>query len=112
MATQTYGEAELQVLRDVHWKALTVLDKLHKRDRRARNKTIAEYTREASKGASGVVASPHEATCSLVPKGCGTKRGDQPAGCGGIGGQERVAHLACARRRVANSRQAVGDPKS
>ena len=42
MATQTHGEPELQVLKDVHWKALTVLDKLHKRDRRAREKTIAE----------------------------------------------------------------------
>ena len=54
MATQTYGEPELQVLKDVHWKALTVLDKLHKRDRRAREKAIAEYAREASKGAAGL----------------------------------------------------------
>ena len=38
MATQTCGDAELQVLKDVHWKALTVLDKLHKRDRRALEK--------------------------------------------------------------------------
>ena len=28
MATQTYGEAELQDLKDVHWKSLTVLDKI------------------------------------------------------------------------------------
>ena len=37
MATQEYGEPELQILKDVHWRALTVLDKLHKRDRRVRN---------------------------------------------------------------------------
>ena len=49
MATQEYGEPELQVLKDVHWMALTVLDKLHKRDRRVRKKSIAEYAREASK---------------------------------------------------------------
>ena len=36
MATQEYGEPELQVLKDVHWRALMVLDKLHKRDRRVR----------------------------------------------------------------------------
>ena len=59
MATQTFGEAEPQVLKDVHWKALTVLDKLHKRDRRAREKAIAEYAREASKGAAGLLHSPH-----------------------------------------------------
>ena len=28
VATQTYGEPELQVLKDVHWKALTVLDRI------------------------------------------------------------------------------------
>ena len=55
MPNQTYGEAELQVLEDVHWKVLTVLDKLHKRDRRAREKAIAEYAREASKGAAGLL---------------------------------------------------------
>ena len=55
MATQTYGEAELQVLKEVHWKALTVLNKLHKRDRRAREKAIAEFAREASKGAAGLL---------------------------------------------------------
>ena len=49
MATQTYGENELQDLKDVHWKALTVLDKLHRRDRRVREKGISEYAREASK---------------------------------------------------------------
>ena len=54
MATQTYGEPELQVLKDVHWKALTVLDKLHKRDR-AGEKSIAEYAREASEGAAGLL---------------------------------------------------------
>ena len=49
MATQTScGEAELLVLKGVHWKVLTVLDKLHKRDRRAREKAIAECAREAS----------------------------------------------------------------
>ena len=53
MATQTYGKAKLQELKDVHWKALTVLDKLHKRDRRACEKAIAEFAREASKGAAG-----------------------------------------------------------
>ena len=55
MATQTYGEPELQVLKDVHWKALTVLDKLHKRDRKARDKAIAEDARETSKGAAGLL---------------------------------------------------------
>ena len=53
IATQTYGEDELQDLKDVHWKALTVLDKFHKRDRRAREKAIAEYAIEACKGAAG-----------------------------------------------------------
>ena len=46
-ATQEYGEPELQTLKDVHWRALTVLDKLHKRDRRVREKSIAEHAREA-----------------------------------------------------------------
>ena len=55
MATQMYGEPELQALKDVHWKALTVLDKLHKRDKRAREKSIAEYARDASKGAAGLL---------------------------------------------------------
>ena len=59
MATQEYGEPELQTLKDVHWRALTVLDKLHKRDRRVREKAIAEYAREASQGAAG---SPHRLT--------------------------------------------------
>ena len=47
------GEDELQDLKDVHWKALMVLDKLHTRDRRPREKAIADYAREASKGAAG-----------------------------------------------------------
>ena len=55
MATHTCGEPELQVLKDVHWKALTVLDKLHKRERRARKKAIADYSREASRGAAGLL---------------------------------------------------------
>ena len=55
LATQTYGESELQDLKDVHWKALTVLDKLHRRDRRVREKGIAEYAREASKEAAGLL---------------------------------------------------------
>ena len=55
MVTQTYGEPELQVLKDVHRKALTVLDKLHKRDRKAREKAIAEHAREASHGAAGLL---------------------------------------------------------
>ena len=79
MATQEYGEPELQVLKDVHWRALTVLDKQHKRDRRVREKSIAEYVREASQGSSGFVASPHEAAPSLVPTRCGARGGDQPA---------------------------------
>ena len=41
--------------KDVNWRALTVLDKLHKRDRRVREKSIAEYAREASKGAAGLL---------------------------------------------------------
>ena len=52
MATQTYGEDELQDLKDVHWKALTVLDTLHKRDRRARKKA---RERGFSKGAAGLL---------------------------------------------------------
>ena len=44
-----------KVLKDVHWKALTVLDKLHKRDKKAREKSIAEFAREASKGAAGLL---------------------------------------------------------
>ena len=46
---------ELQVLKDVHWKALTVLDKLHRRDWKAREKAIAENAREASQGAAGLL---------------------------------------------------------
>ena len=38
---------------DVHWKALTVLDKLHKCDTRIRDKEIAECAKEACKGAAG-----------------------------------------------------------
>ena len=57
MATQTYGEPELQVLKDVHWKSLMVLDRLHKRDRKAREKSIAEYARDASKGVAGLLHS-------------------------------------------------------
>ena len=53
--TQTYVEKELQDLKDAHWKALTVLDKLHRRDRRVRVEGIAEYAREASKGAAGLL---------------------------------------------------------
>ena len=78
MATQTHGEAELQDLKDVHRKALTVLDKLHGRDRRVREKEIAEYAREASKGAAGFAASPHEATSSPAYEGRSTRRGLQP----------------------------------
>ena len=66
MATQTYGEAELQDLKDVHWKSLTVLDKLHKRDRRAREKSIAEHARESSQGSSGLLhrlTKPRPAWC-------------------------------------------------
>ena len=36
--TQTCGENELQDLEDVHWKALTLLAKLHKRHRRMRKR--------------------------------------------------------------------------
>ena len=43
------------MLKDVHWKALTVLDKMYKRDTKARGKAIAEYAREASKGAGGLL---------------------------------------------------------
>ena len=46
MATQTHGELELQVLKDVHRKALTVLDKLHKRDRTASRKSDRGVRRE------------------------------------------------------------------
>ena len=73
MATQEYGEPELQTRKDVHWRALTVLDKLHKRDRRVREKSIAEYAREASQGRSGLLASPHEAESSLVPQRRGAR---------------------------------------
>ena len=55
MANEARGEPELQTLKDVHWRALIVLDKLHKRDRRVREKSIAEYAREASKGAAGLL---------------------------------------------------------
>ena len=50
-----------------------MLDKLHKRDRRAREKAIAEYAREAFKGAG---------LLHLLTK----------PRCGGTGGQELVAH--------------------
>ena len=42
----------MQDLKDVHWKALKVLDR---RDRRVREKGIADYVREASKGAAGLL---------------------------------------------------------
>ena len=67
MATQTYRENELQDPQDVHWKALTVLDKLHKRDRRNREKEIAEYAKEASKGAMGLVHHLTKPRAVLVP---------------------------------------------
>ena len=59
---------------------LTVLDKLHKRDRRAREKSIAEYAREASKGAAGLLhrLTKPRAWC-LVPKERRPRGGDQPA---------------------------------
>ena len=54
-----WREPELQVLKGVHCKVQAVLDKLHKRDRKAREKAIAEYAREASQEAAG---SPHRLT--------------------------------------------------
>ena len=62
MASQTYGENELQDLKDVHWKALAVLDKLHKSDRRTREKEIAENAKEVSKKSSGP-AKPRAVLC-------------------------------------------------
>ena len=59
MATQNYGENELQDLKDAHWKALTVLDKWHGRDRRVREKGIAPAS-------------------SVVSEGRSTRRGHQP----------------------------------
>ena len=97
MATQEYGEPELQVLKDVHWRALTVLDKLHKRDRRVREKIDRGIRERGFQGGSGFAASPHKATPSLVPQRRGARGGDQPARCGGTGSQELVTHLAGAR---------------
>ena len=77
MATQMYGEPELQALKHVHCKALTVLDNLHKRDKKTREKAIAEYARDASNGAA--VASSHEATAGLVSKRCSARGGVQLA---------------------------------
>ena len=37
VATQVHGEAELLNLKDVHWRAHTVLDALHRRDRKIRD---------------------------------------------------------------------------
>ena len=94
MATQTYGEPELQVLKDVHWKALTVLDKLHKRDKRAREKSIAEYAREASQGAAGLLhrlTKPRPVWC---PRVAPQREATNPRG---TGGQELVTHLTGAR---------------
>ena len=54
MAAQTHGENELLDLKDVHWDALTMLDKLHNRDRRTREKEIAENAKEPSKGPTRV----------------------------------------------------------
>ena len=94
MATQTCGENELQVLKDVHWKALTELDKLHKREKSDRGARERGFQRT-----SGLVASLHEAERNLVSKGCGARRGDQPARCCATGGQKLVAHLACAHTK-------------
>ena len=79
MATQEYGEPELQVLKDVHWRALTVLDKLHKRDKASTRKINRGVRERGFQGCSGFAASPHEAAPSLVPTRCGARGGDQPA---------------------------------
>ena len=71
------GHPDVWETQDVHWKALTVLDKLHKSDRKEREKAIAEFAREASEGAAGLLHRLNEATCSLVPKRCGA-RGRRP----------------------------------
>ena len=76
VATQTYGEPELHVLKNVHWKARTVLDKLHKRDS---EKAIAAYAREASQGAAGLLHRLTKPRAVWCPKDCGTRGGDQPA---------------------------------
>ena len=77
MATETYGENELLDLKDAHWKALMVLDKLHKRDRRVREKGMAECAKEASQGAAGLL--PRLTKPRVVPKGCNTRGCHQPA---------------------------------
>ena len=60
-------------------KAPTVLDKWHKRDRRTREKEIAEHAIEASKGAAGLLHRLAKQRIGLEPKGCSTRRGHQPA---------------------------------
>ena len=77
MATQAYGEPELQVLKDVHWKAVDGSGTNCTNVIGVREKSIAEYAREASKAAC--LLQPHEATSSLGPKRCGARGGDQPA---------------------------------
>ena len=78
MATQTYGEAELQDLKDVHWKALTVLDKLHKHDRRVREKETAEYAKEASKGAAGLLHRLTKPRAVWCPRGAAQGEATNP----------------------------------
>ena len=44
-----------------------------------REEAIAKYAKRGFLRSSGLIAPPHEAESSLVPKGCGTRGGDQPA---------------------------------
>ena len=111
MATQTFGEPELQVLKDVHWKELTMLDKLQKRDRKAREKAIAEYAREASQGAAGLLhrlTKPRAVWCPRdAAQGEATNPHDAPELAAKSWSRIWRAHV----EELQTAGQTVGDPK-
>ena len=96
-AVCSYGEDELCDLKDLHWRALTMLDKLHKRDRRAREKEISRFAREASEGAAGLLHRITKPRALWCPRDAAQGEATNPRCCGS--GDEVVGvHLARARQ--------------
>ena len=60
-------------------RTLTVLDNLHMRDRKARENAIAEYAREASQGAAGLLHRLTKPRAVRCPRDAAQGEGDQPA---------------------------------
>ena len=108
----SYGEAELQDLKDVHWKALTTLDKLHKRDRRTREKELAEFAREASQGAAGLLHRITKPWALWRPREAAQREATNPRHAADFGGEVAGTHLAHTRQRDVASGQAMGSAES